>query len=38
MAFAKIVAERGVSSAVLITVELPVAKEHARDLPIIDRG
>ena len=38
IAFAKIVADKGVSSAVLTIVELPVANEHAKDLPIIDSG
>ena len=37
-AFAKIVADRGVNSAVLIIVELPVANEHDKERPIIAKG
>ena len=38
IALAKIVADKGVNSAVLIIVEFPVAKEQDSDLPIIDNG
>ena len=38
IALAKIVADKGVNSAVFIIVEFPVAKEHDSDLPIIDNG